>query len=265
MIKGLTSKPKTRSLLSPNSPNLLHKFVLFSLGASALNIVLTFGMFGALQGVASKQQPPYVLDAAGNRYPVRLSKAGETVPSELQGFVSGTLYELFDWRGKIPGGKGKPDQVDPGVKIKTARGDKAIATTAWAAGFKLSDPFRSEFLKTLAALTPQDIFGGKGDQGFFVLELIDAPEKIKDGWRVRIQGKLMLFTQGDNVGTAIALKYDVFVREWRGYNPNSRDAANAIATGSEQIEKTKHLGLSDLQRIVYENSERYTIYAMREF
>lgn len=265
MFKNLTSKPKGRSLLSLNGPNLLHKFVLISLGATTFNILLTLGMFGALQGVSSKSQPPYVLDAAGNRYPVRLSTSGETVPQELQGFVAGTMYELFDWRGKIPGKKGKPDQVDPGVKVKTARGDAAIATTAWAAGFKLADPFRAEFLRTIAMLTPQDIFGGKGDQGFFVLELIDAPEKINDGWKVRIQGRLMLFTAGDNLGRAIPLKYDVFVREWRGYNPQSRDAANAIATGSEEIEKTKHLGLSDLQRIVYESSERYTIYAMREF
>lgn len=264
MLKNLTT-PKTRSLLSLNGSNLLHKFVLISLGIGALNTLLILGVYGTLGGIASKQQPPYVLDAWGNRYPVKLSKGGETTPQELQAFVSGTIYELFDWRGKIKGDKGKPDQIDPGIKIKTPKGEVAIATGAWAAGFKLSDPFRAEFLRTLAILTPQGIFSGKGDQGFFVLELIDAPEKIADGWKVRIQGRLMLFGDGDNVGRAIALKYDVFVREWRGYSPTTREGVAAIAQGSEQIAKTKHLGLSDLQRVVYEGSERFTIYAMREF
>jgi hypothetical protein len=258
-----TLKEKTRSLIAPDSPNLFHKVILILLGATAFNIMLSLALFATVSTISSSQQPSYVVDEAGNRYPVKVAKLSETTPDELKSFVGTTMFDLFDWRGKIKGEKGKPDEVDPGIKVKTARGSKAIATSAWASGFRLSDPFRAEFLKTLAALTPQSIFSGRGDQGFFVLELIDPPEKIKDGWRVRIQGRLMLFLSGDNVGRAIALKYDVFVRERNGLRPI--DQKKQLKVAATEADKVKHLDLTDLQRLVLENNERFTIYAMREF
>ena len=75
----------------------------------------------------------------------------------------------------------------------------------------------------------------------------------------------MLFESGDNIGRAVPIQYDAFVRERNGYRPTPREGLAAIRDGSEQISKAKHLGLSDLQRLVYEGSERFTIYAMREF
>jgi hypothetical protein len=266
-------KAETRSLLDPKSPSLLPKLILVTLISQLIVIVMVVSLTGAVFALGNAKQPTYVIDEAGNPYPVRTVAKKDPQPEEITSFVQLTFYQLFDWRGLLPpSAQLAKMERDPGVPIKTAKTEHKISTQTWKASFRIEDPFRREFIKTLAQLTPPEIFEGKGAQAFFVPERVDAPQKEKDqGWRVRIQGMLMIFTNGDNLGEAVPVKYDVFIHERRGFKPadlgtfsNSVTGRNAIKSAEAEAEAAK-IPVSDLQKIVYDNTERFSIYAMREF
>ena len=266
------SKADKKSILDPKNPSVLPTLVLFSLASQAVVILLVLVLFGTVFALSKAKQPTYVIDEAGNPYPVKTIASSEPTPEEMTSFVQLTFYQLFDWRGLLP----PTEQVatmqrDPGVPIKTLKNERRISTQTWKASFKIEDPFRREFIKTLAQLTPPEIFEGKGAQAFFVPERVDAPQKEKDGWRVRIQGMLMVFANGDNLGESLPIKYDVFLHERRGFKSadigtfsNSVSGRKAISSAQAEAEAAK-IPVSDLQKIVYDSTNRFSIYAMREF
>jgi hypothetical protein len=274
MITILKKRPKAekKSILDPKSPSVLPTLILVSLASQGIVILLVLVLFGTVFALSKAKQPTYVIDEAGNPYPVRTIASNEATPEEISSFVQLTFYQLFDWRGLLPPtAQLAKMERDPGVPVKTTKNERRISTQTWKASFKIEDPFRREFIKTLAELTPPEIFAGKGAQAFFVPERVDAPQKEKDGWRVRIQGMLMVFTDGDNLGESLPIKYDVFLHERRGFKTadigtfsNSVSGRKAIASAQSEAETAK-IPVTDLQKIVYESTERFSIYAMREF
>jgi hypothetical protein len=274
MFTKKKGKVERKSLLDPKSPSLIPTFILTTLVTHAVVAFLVICLFGTTLALGNQASPKYVLDDAGNTYAVKTVRSSEPLPEELTNFVQLTFYQLFDWRGMLPPtAQLAKMERDPGVPIKTVKNERKISTQTWKASFRIADPFRREFIKILAQLTPPEIFEGKGAQGFFVPERVDAPEKQKDGgWRVRVQGMLMIFQGGDNLGDSVPIKYDVFLKERRGFKvanfgtfSNSPDGRKAIAAAQQEAENLKQIPASDLQKIVYENTDRFTIYAMREF
>jgi hypothetical protein len=266
-------KIEKKSLLDPKSPSLLPKLVVTTLASQAVVILLVLCLFGAVFSLSNSKIPTYIIDEAGNPYPVKTVANNEPSPDEISSFVQLTFYQLFDWRGLLPPTtKIAKMERDAGVPIKTAKNERKISTQTWKASFRIEDPFRREFIKILAQLTPPEIFEGKGAQAFFVPERVDSPQKEKgDGWRVRIQGMLMIFSNGDNLGEAVPIKYDVFIHERRGFKTvdartffNTPTGRKAIQSAQAEAEAAK-VPVSELQKIVYENTERFSIYAMRDF
>ncbi len=266
---------KKRRLLDPKSPSLMPQFVLITIAVQAVCVVLILCLFGTTIALGQQPAPKFVLDGDGNTYAVKVIKTKDPLPEEISQWVGETLYNLFDWRGVLPtlDGKAIAPKKDPGIPIKGPDGKEyKISSSTWVSSFRLEDPFRREMVATLAQLTPQEIFKEVGAQAFFVPALIDSPEKIKDGWKVRIQGKLLVLKSGDNLGQPVPIQYDVFLHTRTGFIPNSAKQAatsekgqKVIQGAEKEIVNAPHMAASDLQKIVYDSTNRFTIYAMREF
>lgn len=133
-------------------------------------------------GLLGKEPPAMVQLESGRSIAMESIDTYERAPAVQQSFVRDTLTLLFSASGKLPTTGGKPAAEDPGVKVSTSRGEMRISTVASLAGWGLTskDNFRSEFLRNLAEVTPQEVFNGNAEVALSIRH-ISEPVAGKDG------------------------------------------------------------------------------------
>ncbi len=141
-------------------------------------------------------------------------------PETIKNFVRSELGGLFDWTGTIPPtNAGDLPQKDPGVPVSQSQGQK-ITTATWQAGFGIAETFRRTYLEAIAGKTPQSLFQDNPNNGSPQGRIVIGPNGIGEPqqiaankWRVPVVGNLLVFQNGDNLGTvALAFNKEVFVQ-----------------------------------------------------
>ena len=178
----------------------------------------------------------------------------ERNPLAVQQFVGKFATLMFDWSGKLP-----PQTIqdvsqpksDPGISIRTKRGNKTVSTSSWMAGFAISEDFRQAFLREIADITPPEVFSRISDRAIstqLVIKRIDQPEKIAPGkWRVGIVANLVQ-TRTSNNRQIITPFNKIFLLRSVDYF----DYPQASST-------------TDLQRAIYDiRSDKLEIYEIRD-
>jgi hypothetical protein len=270
-----SSKQQVKSLLQPASPSLLPILLLLAVTIGSLSIVSSIVTVGAIIFNSSQKVPSYVMDADGNRYPIRLKPASANAKHARQ-YASRKVYEIFDWRGVLPPSPDKPEELtipkrDPGVPIKIGENTtRSITSSTWKAALAFEDPFASGFIPQLAKLTPSEVFQGKA-QGVFSPMATDIPENLGQGkWRVRVVGVLMLFENGDNKPYQTPIKYDVFLREVDSFDVEAGSRTPKILAKADKVLKDlpkvlqEQVTVSELAKAIYESRDEFTVITMRE-
>ncbi|MBD2206613.1 hypothetical protein H6G33_31030 [Calothrix sp. FACHB-1219] len=192
---------------------------LFALGTFGLHLITFFVLlllYGSYSQLNKKAPPSLVQLETGSAIKVAPISSLERTPQVILHFVSDTMTLMMNWSGTLPpttveeAAKPKPD---PGVNISNRefRGSK-ITSAAWQASYALSEDFRKEFLKVLAAMTPSGVFQGK-TQVVLVPLSIQSPIKIAEGkWKVKMVANLTVFAQDSNLGETIPFNKEIFIR-----------------------------------------------------
>jgi hypothetical protein len=147
-------------------------------GLAAGFLFLSIAYFGLL----GKEPPAMVQLESGRSIAMESIDTYERAPAVQQSFVRDTLTLLYSASGKLPTTGGKPAAADPGVKVATSKGEMRISTVSSLAGWGLTskDNFRSEFLRNLAEVTPQEVFNGNAEVALSIRH-ISEPVAGKDG------------------------------------------------------------------------------------
>ncbi|BAY99991.1 hypothetical protein NIES37_39740 [Tolypothrix tenuis PCC 7101] len=192
---------------------------LFALGTFGLHLITFFILlllYGSYSQLNKKAPPSLVQLETGKSIKVAPIGSLERTPQVILRFVSDTMTLMMNWSGTLPpstveeAAKPKPD---PGVNISNRefRSSK-ITSAAWQASYALSEDFRKEFLKALAAITPSGVFQGK-TQVVLVPLSIQSPIKIAEGkWKVKMVANLTIVAQDSNLGETIQFNKEIFVR-----------------------------------------------------
>lgn len=169
--------------------------------------------FGSLGKLANAKSPTLVELSDGVSIRVLPIGNKERTSQAITHFVARSMMGLLNWNA-LP--KVSEDDIDPSKKPEldpgVQAGDKRITTSAWAAGFALSEDFRVPFLTELANLTPESVFSGN-TQSVLLVRHLSPPEKLSEGkWQVEMVANLVIFQDGNQVGKAISFNKSIFVR-----------------------------------------------------
>ncbi|MBD2200527.1 MULTISPECIES: hypothetical protein [Calothrix] len=192
---------------------------LFALGTFGLHLITFFILlllYGSYSQLNKKAPPSLVQLETGKSIKVAPIGSLERTPQVILRFVSDTLTLMMNWSGTLPpttveeAAKPKPD-LGVNISNREFRGSK-ITSAAWQASYALSEDFRKEFLKVLAAMTPSGVFQGK-TQVVLVPLSIQSPIKIAEGkWKVKMVANLTIVAQDSNLGETIPFNKEIFIR-----------------------------------------------------
>lgn len=229
-LRFLEKTTKTQTI---STPTILGLFALGTFGLHLLTMVALLLLYSSYSRLSRKPPPTLVQAADGSVMKVSPLASSERTPEVIQRFTGETMSLLMNWSGKLPPKtveEANDPQLDPGVPIKTAKGDRKVSSAAYQASFALSEDFRKEFIKKIVDLTPQEVFAGQA-QVLLVTREVGVPEKIADGrWKVKLIANLVTFRSGDNVGVPIAFNKEVFLQAVDSPEPakESTDLAKAV-------------------------------------
>ena len=194
-------------------------FVLITLICQGIVLLMTLAILGSTKKLANQPTPSLVQLVDGRAIKVAPQAYLDRKPETIRRFVNETMALMFSWSGTLSPAtleEAKSPQPDPGIEVKTNEGKPLKVTSAsWEASFALSEEFRKPFVQTIAKLTPQDVFQGKGSQGLLVIRRISEPRMVEgeDGaWKVALVANLVLFSSKNKVGNAIPFNKEVFVK-----------------------------------------------------
>jgi hypothetical protein len=187
---------------------------LFVLGSGALglaNLLLLLLALVILGKVANRPPPTLVELSSGKSITTAPIGAKDRTKEAIQIFVAETLTSLFDWRGLMPPTNPQETTMvpDPGVDI----GGKRVTYSTWSTAFGIHESWRNEFLKTIAEMTPQNLFGGDTrTQAVLVIREMGNPIKTAEGqWQVDVVSDLLVFENGSNLARQIQFNKKVTV------------------------------------------------------
>ena len=210
-VKSLKkTKPAVKFLFS-SKHNLLLIFLLATLGLQVLIFLQILVLNLLSMRVANRPIPSLVQLADGSTAFTTPVDPLERTPVVIEKFVTETILLLFNWTGQLPPVSDSPERItakDPGIPTHKSK----ITTAAYEASFALATDFRNQFLEGLAEMIPDGVFSGS-TQSVVLLSHISEPQLISPGvWKVEIVASLMLFSQTQQLGEAIPLNKEIFVR-----------------------------------------------------
>lgn len=208
MLKIADKKASKPTFNPSKNTNLLPAFVVAS---CVLQTLLVVGLAIALISSFSHKPPTLVELADGSTVRTTPIDPADRDPESVRRFVGKTLRQFFDWR--CPSANEQQSGVECSVDIGLGR-DTKLVLSSWQAGFALAENFRQPYLREIAKLIPASVFSsGQKTQATLVVKHIGQPQKLALGeWKVPVVSNLVIFDNGDNLGKAIAVNKDVFVR-----------------------------------------------------
>lgn len=193
------------------SDNLLPLFVVISLIASAINLLLLMSLVIATFQVAKRPETRLVQLVDGRSVLTEPIDHLERSPETIRLFTRNALSMMFTWNAitQAPDAAGVVQTMtDQGVDVAGGR----ATTKSWQASFAFSEDFRGPFLQAVAGMTPPEIFTGKAQSVFNITTLSD-PLKVEDGeWVVEVVGNLIIFDQQSPRGRAIPFNKEIYLR-----------------------------------------------------
>jgi hypothetical protein len=237
-----------RHLFAPNrDPNRLFRLsVLVSIALSGLNFLALIVLAAGLRMVATRPLPNFVQLADGKTIDVVPINPLYRDKQTIKDFASGTAYLLFSWSNRVAVQENGERKVkaDTGVSVGE---NLRVTTPAWEASFALSEDFRSEFLKGLAALIPLDVWDGKTYASVKFVEISDPILIALGRWEVKVVANLIVQDAKNPAGQAIPLNKSILVR--------------AVDNPPLPLPETA----TPLQRTIYKiRSSRLEIYELRD-
>ena len=184
----------------------------FVVGSCLMQAFLTIGVVTSLAYSLSHKPPTLVELADGSTIRVKPINPDERDSEAIRQFTGSKLKQLFDWRCP-PSTTGQQPQVECGVDIGLGA-DTKLTLNSWQAGFALAENFRQPYLREIASLTPPSVYSsGQATQATLLIKHIGQPQKLSSGqWKVSLVSHLVIFDNGNNLGKAISVNKDVFVR-----------------------------------------------------
>lgn len=186
-----------------------------TIAINSLVLLVQILLFQGYNRLAAKPAPSLVQLASGKSIQVIAVGSKDRTPDVILNFTKDTLSLLLTWTGTLPNLEGEEAAPDPGVSISGASGSEStrITTSAYQAGFALSEDFRKEFLLELGEIMPNGIFANGAAQVVFVPLEISQPTQIEPGkWRLSLVANLMVFDQQSVLGEPIPFNKEIFVQ-----------------------------------------------------
>ncbi len=203
--------------INTQNKSFLPAFVVGAAVLASLSVFLQVMSLGVSLDVANKPVPRLVETKSGEVLEAEALAYGEHSNESIKTWIAQTMYGLYDWRGILP--PQSADEVgapkrDPGNPIELENGERKVTSATWDTSWRLTEDFRKPFLRKMANLTPQEVFSNPGSfQASLVPRLVGVPERIGKGeWKVDYIGFLVLLSDGDNVGEAIAINKRIYIR-----------------------------------------------------
>jgi hypothetical protein len=208
MIRRQTAKSN-----STGKRNLFGLFLIATFALHALTLLGLLSLTFAFHRVANRPPPSLVQAVDGRSIAVSPMESRDRTPITIRRFVGDALPLLLSSSGKLPPSADQPGAADPGVPIEIPnRGQTKISTSAWQAGFALSEDFRPAALQAIAGLTAPATFTGQA-QTMLVPQHISDPEKLGDGqWKVNVIANLVTITANQPQGTSVPFNKAVYLR-----------------------------------------------------
>ncbi len=180
-------------------------------GLAAGFLALSIAYFGLL----GKEPPAMVQLESGRSIAMEPIDTYERAPAVQQSFVRDTLTLLYSASGKLPTTGGKPAAADPGVNVATSKGEMKMSTVASLAGWGLTskDNFRSEFLRNLAEVTPQEVFNGNAEVALSIRH-ISEPVAGKDSRssKIIVLSEQIVRSSDNPIGVAVPKNMIIHLR-----------------------------------------------------
>jgi len=203
-MRSLTTNRDQRSLMG--------FYVLLSLGAQGLLLLVCLLLFGSYVGLARKDPATLVQLADGHSIATEAMDSRDRTPAVIQKFTQDLLTLLLSATGKINSADPKLAPInDPGASVN---GSTKVTTLANTASYALATDFRAAFLQELGRRTPQDLFTANGStQRALVIHDVSSPIKINPGtWKVVVVASLLTVSAGNQIGAAETWNKEVFLR-----------------------------------------------------
>lgn len=219
--------------------SLMGFYVLVSLGAQALLLLVGLLLFGAYVGLARKDPATLVQLTDGHSIATEAMDSQERTPAVIQKFTQDLLTLLLSASGKVNSADPKVAPLpDPGVPVNTST---KVSTLANTASYALATDFRAAFLQELGRRTPQDLFTANGStQRALIIHDVSVPVKLSPGtWKVVVIASLLTVSAGNQIGAAETWNKEVFVRAVPVPTPRSqasdleKDVAQTRQSGLE--------------------------------
>lgn len=206
------SKKKPVRFLFSNKNNLLIIFLLLTLLLQTLIFLQIIFLNQLNLKLANRPAPSLVQLVEGKTVMTTTVDFNQRTPDVIKRFVGSTMTLLFNWTGQLPPTETQENpqlpQIDPGISI----GNGKITTSAYEAAFALSPDFRQEFLETLAALIPQQVFT-TDTQSILMISFLGEPQQLEPGnWKVKMIASLLIFQSANQIGQAIPLNKEILLR-----------------------------------------------------
>lgn len=198
------------SHLTKNRVPLFPLVLLCTLTLQIITLVIIAGQGFAIRALNNKQAPSLVQMNDGYAFRAKAVPADFRTDETIKAFVTGTLIQLFNWRGSLPVAEGEPLR-DPGIDIETTAGSQKVTTASATASFALAEDFRLPFLQRVADLTPPGVFTGQ-TQVVLVIDAVSEPEELEPGkWQVTVLAHLNVFNSRNALQETIPFHRDIVV------------------------------------------------------
>ena len=200
-------------ILDRQETNLTPIFIVTNTAILAFLVINSLIMVGRISKIADTKTPTLVELNDGTSVNVVPIGHSDRTAQAMTNFVGQTMVGLMNWNSLKPTDSYMTDptkkpMLDGGVQS----GNRKVTTGTWAASFALSEDFRDSFLKELALLTPQDVFGGQ-TQSFLIVRHLSEPHKQSEGkWSVDLIANLVIFHNSNQLSKAISFNKTIFVR-----------------------------------------------------
>lgn len=228
-------------LISSGTSRKFAPLLLIGTAASSVVCTLAVVVLGVrVNDLASQKTPTFVQLNGGETAFVMAKDHDERSPAVIRRYIGETMQRLLVWNGFLPQTDAtKPPQKDSGYEIQNDSGRRAlVATPAYQASFAIAEGFRQAWLKELADLTPQDIFGSNASVAL-VVKHIGQPERVQPGrWKVNFVADQLIFRRGNNLGTTISYHKILYVRAI-----DTPDPLSAPTETQRAINEARKLGL----------------------
>lgn len=179
-------------------------FILGTLVIQILILLIVLFQGSQINALAHKPAPSLVQLVGGRVMQSTAAEANYRSPDVLRRLTKEWATFTFNWSGKLP--NGDPDQ---GMEVGN---NQKVTTPAWAASFMLSEDFRGQFLKTLAQMTPQEVFGGAKKT---VLQFTRPEPQVREigpgQWTVDFVANLLVFDSNQPIGNPVKTNKRIYI------------------------------------------------------